>query len=427
MLIAETGGQNAMIVDSSALPEQVVGDAIVSAFDSAGQRCSALRVLCVQDDIAGRVFAMLEGALGELRIGDPRRLATDVGPVIDADAQSALNEHIAAMRAAGMRVIQPPLPEECANGTYVAPTIIEIDGIARLQREVFGPVLHILRFGRDELPALIEAINGTGYGLTHGIQSRIDEMVDDIVAHVDAGNIYVNRNIVGAVVGVQPFGGAGLSGTGPKAGGPLYLRRLVRHVGDGDAGNGYAFLAAHVRRSLSELIAASTSIGHAERTDLRQLLRALPATPALAMTLDLPGPTGETNRWSVHPRGAVGCVADSDSALAAQIIAALGTGNRALVPRSAFGERAVAKLGAAQCEIADDPVLAPADAILVAGADALVRAIRERAAARTGRIVPVIARNAAGGYDTSRLLVERVVTVNTTASGGNAELLAVSG
>ena len=426
VLIAETGGQNAMIVDSSALPEQVVADAIVSAFDSAGQRCSALRVLCVQDDIAGRVFAMLEGALGELRSGDPRRLATDVGPVIDADAQAALDQHVDAMRAAGMRVIQPALPPECAAGTFVPPTIIEIDGIARLEREVFGPVLHILRFGRDELPALVNAINATGYGLTHGVQSRIDETVDDIVANVHAGNIYVNRNIVGAVVGVQPFGGAGLSGTGPKAGGPLYLRRLVRRAVDDVERSEYAGLSASLRRRLVELIDASMSIDHAERTSLITLLRGLPEVPGVPMTISLPGPTGETNRWSLHPRGNVGCIADSDGAVAAQIIMALGTGNRVFVPRTAFGERAASKLGSIHCKAADDP-LSDADAILVAGSDDLVRSSRERAAALPGRIVPVIARNAAGGYDTSRLLVERVVTVNTTASGGNAELLAIAG
>ena len=324
VLIAETGGQNAMIVDSSALPEQVVADAIVSAFDSAGQRCSALRVLCVQDDIADRVFAMLEGAIHELVIGDPRHLATDVGPVIDGEAQAALLAHIERMRAAGMRVVQAALPRECAAGTFVPPTVIEIDGIARLGGEVFGPVLHLLRFRRQEMPALIDAINATGYGLTHGIQSRIDETVDDIVAHVRAGNIYVNRNIIGAVVGVQPFGGAGLSGTGPKAGGPLYLRRLLRSSGSASAPGSRPGIAEPMRRQLAALIDGAPSIAAAERARLIELLDAVPRASGAPAAVVLPGPTGESNRWSLHPRGRIGCLAESDAALAEQLIAVLG-------------------------------------------------------------------------------------------------------
>jgi RHH-type transcriptional regulator, proline utilization regulon repressor / proline dehydrogenase / delta 1-pyrroline-5-carboxylate dehydrogenase len=426
VLIAETGGQNAMIVDSSALAEQVVADAIVSAFDSAGQRCSALRVLCVQDDIADRVFAMLEGAMRELRIGDPRKLSTDVGPVIDGDAQVTVLAHIGRMRAAEMRVVQAALPAECASGTFVPPTVIEIDSIARLDREVFGPVLHVLRFRREELPALIAAINATGYGLTHGIQSRIDETVGEIVAHVRAGNIYVNRNIIGAVVGVQPFGGAGLSGTGPKAGGPLYLRRLVWQS-DGAAPAPCGSIAEPLRRRLAELIDGSESIDNVERARLVAVLGALPEASGPVPTMDLPGPTGETNRWSLLPRGRIACVADSDGSLAEQIMFAVGTGNRAILPGSPLGEHAATLLGAAYCEVHHDVLASSPDAIVVAGDNDFVRSCRERAAAGTGRIVPVIARSAAGGYDMGRLLVERVVTVNTTASGGNAELLAMAG
>jgi RHH-type proline utilization regulon transcriptional repressor/proline dehydrogenase/delta 1-pyrroline-5-carboxylate dehydrogenase len=228
-LVAETGGQNAMIVDSSALPEQVVADALVSAFDSAGQRCSALRVLCVQEDVADRILEMLRGAMAELTVGDPERLSVDVGPVIDAPARDMLNLHLDKMRSRGFRVHQPaPRAEgDIASGTFVPPALVEIERIDDLEREVFGPVLHVLRYRRDELPALVEGINGLGYGLTMGIHSRVDETIDGIVARARAGNIYVNRNMVGAVVGVQPFGGEGLSGTGPKAGGPHYLLRFA--------------------------------------------------------------------------------------------------------------------------------------------------------------------------------------------------------
>ena len=223
-LIAETGGQNAMVVDSSALTEQVVQDVVTSAFDSAGQRCSALRVLCVQQDAADRVLKMLIGAMYEQRIGNPCALAVDVGPVIDTEARLAIERHVEALRAAGRRVHQPLLPVLPVQGTFVVPTVIEIDSLAELRREVFGPVLHLLRYEREQLPALIEQINATGYGLTCGVHTRIDETVVQVARGVKAGNVYVNRNVVGAVVGVQPFGGEGLSGTGPKAGGSLYLK-----------------------------------------------------------------------------------------------------------------------------------------------------------------------------------------------------------
>jgi RHH-type proline utilization regulon transcriptional repressor/proline dehydrogenase/delta 1-pyrroline-5-carboxylate dehydrogenase len=226
-LIAETGGQNALIVDSSALPEQLVIDAVTSAFNSAGQRCSALRVLFVQQEIAPRVIELLIGAMDELAIGDPALLATDVGPVIDAEAQRILEAHIAAMDAAGRVLHRVALPEATMHGTFVAPTLIELDGIGQLQREVFGPVLHIVRYPSQALDQVIDAINATGYGLTLGIHSRIEATVRHIASRVRVGNVYVNRNIIGAVVGVQPFGGEGLSGTGPKAGGPHYLFRFA--------------------------------------------------------------------------------------------------------------------------------------------------------------------------------------------------------
>ncbi|MFO1282728.1 MAG: bifunctional proline dehydrogenase/L-glutamate gamma-semialdehyde dehydrogenase PutA [Burkholderiales bacterium] len=226
-LIAETGGVNAMIADSSALPEQVVADAIVSAFDSAGQRCSALRVLCVQKDIAARVIGLLEGAMDELVVGDPALLSTDVGPVIDADAREALERHVEAMRKAGFLRRRAPLPAAGANGSFVAPTLVTLDRLDRLDREVFGPVLHVVEWEARDLDALVDAINARGYGLTLGVHSRIDATIAQIARRARVGNLYVNRNMIGAVVGVQPFGGEGLSGTGPKAGGPHTLARYA--------------------------------------------------------------------------------------------------------------------------------------------------------------------------------------------------------
>ena len=226
-LIAETGGQNALVVDSSALPEQVVQDVLLSAFNSAGQRCSALRVLCLQADIADRVIAMLKGAMAELSIGDPGLLSTDVGPIIDEDARRTLQRHTEKMKREATLLYECLLPRGTESGAFFPPTAYEIDGIGRLEREVFGPILHVVRWKRDRFDELLDAINATGYGLTLGIHSRIDETVAAVHRRLKVGNAYVNRNMIGAVVGVQPFGGEGLSGTGPKAGGPHYLYRFA--------------------------------------------------------------------------------------------------------------------------------------------------------------------------------------------------------
>jgi RHH-type proline utilization regulon transcriptional repressor/proline dehydrogenase/delta 1-pyrroline-5-carboxylate dehydrogenase len=227
VLIAETGGQNAMIADSSALPEQVVLDAVYSAFNSAGQRCSALRVLCVQEDIAPKVLRLLAGCMDELVVGDPALLATDVGPAIDAAARDLLERHAAAIVRGARWSHRLRLEPSTARGTFVAPLAVQIESLGALEREVFGPVLHVLTYRARDLERVVDAINATGYGLTFGIHSRIDGTVRRVAARVSAGNVYVNRNIIGAVVGTQPFGGCGLSGTGPKAGGPRYLHRFA--------------------------------------------------------------------------------------------------------------------------------------------------------------------------------------------------------
>jgi RHH-type proline utilization regulon transcriptional repressor/proline dehydrogenase/delta 1-pyrroline-5-carboxylate dehydrogenase len=226
-LIAETGGQNALIVDSSALPEQVTRDVMASAFQSAGQRCSALRVLYLQEDIADTTLEMIRGGFEALVVGDPDQVETDVGPVIDAEAKAALEKHVAAMKKAGCPLWRRDLSKNARAGTFVAPTIIEISSIHELKRENFGPVLHIVRWQAGNLAGVIDEINSTGFGLTLGLHSRIDSVRRFIEAHAKVGNMYVNRNQIGAVVGSQPFGGEALSGTGPKAGGPHYLPRFA--------------------------------------------------------------------------------------------------------------------------------------------------------------------------------------------------------
>ena len=226
VMIAETGGQNAMFVDSSALPEQVVLDSVYSSFNSAGQRCSALRLLCLQEEIAPRVIELLIGQMEELGIGRPELFSTDVGPTIDEEACAVLTAHVEKMQKEATILHRSKLPKETSAGTFFAPTLVEIDSVDVLQQEVFGPVLHVLRYGSKDLRKAINAVNGTGYGLTMGLHSRIDSRARKIAELSGAGNIYINRNMIGAVVGVQPFGGRGLSGTGPKAGGRYYLPRF---------------------------------------------------------------------------------------------------------------------------------------------------------------------------------------------------------
>ncbi|MBA2467609.1 MAG: aldehyde dehydrogenase family protein, partial [Sphingomonas sp.] len=225
--IAETGGQNAMIVDSSALPEQVTRDVISSAFQSTGQRCSALRVLFVQEDVADQIINMIAGAMRALKVGDPSKIETDVGPVIDEDAKRALDEHINWLAKNAKPVCQLALPKSAAQGSFVAPAMYEINALSDLNRENFGPILHVVQFAAEDLGKVVDAINATGYGLTLGLQSRIDTVRDFVEQRARVGNFYVNRNQIGAVVESQPFGGEGLSGTGPKAGGPHYVARFA--------------------------------------------------------------------------------------------------------------------------------------------------------------------------------------------------------
>ena len=415
-LIAETGGQNALVVDSSALAEQVVADVLVSAFDSAGQRCSALRVLCLQDEIADRTLAMLRGALHELAVGNPDRLRTDIGPVISAEARDGIDAHIQAMREAGCPVHQADLPPECAPGTFLAPTIIEIPDLGALKREVFGPVLHVLRYRRAAMDALIDGINALGYGLTFGVHTRIDETVARLTHAAKAGNIYVNRNLVGAVVGVQPFGGHGLSGTGPKAGGPLYLRRLLARC-PADAGLGPARVPAAAR------LWADWLSGRGHDAELASLTAELARTP-VGVERELAGPAGERNVYTTEPRGAVLCAGPGPRDVLRQIGAALATGNKAVVQAGSLA--GVTGLPAPlQGRVVETtgPAGDGVCAILFDGGTHALSACCKQAAGRPGPIVPVYAAQAGGYHPLEWLVQERCVSTNTTAAGGNANLM----
>ncbi|AYH42682.1 trifunctional transcriptional regulator/proline dehydrogenase/L-glutamate gamma-semialdehyde dehydrogenase [Azoarcus sp. DN11] len=425
-LIAETGGQNAMIVDSTALPEQVVGDVLASSFDSAGQRCSALRVLCLQEDIADRVIEMIEGATRELKVGNTADVRVDIGPVIDAEAQAGLARHIEAMRSGGAKLTQLPVPEACAKGTFIPPTMIEIDSLAQLQREVFGPVLHVLRFAARDLPRVVDEINASGYGLTLGIHSRIDETINDIVARAHVGNIYVNRNMIGAVVGVQPFGGEGRSGTGPKAGGPLYLHRLLRRS------PGAEFTASVAVPNLFERFAgwvdeAGRALVEGDDTmALRVRAEAYRSHHLVDLRLALPGPTGEDNSLSFKPRGVVAAVAGSMAGYFHQLMAALATGNRVVLGDAALARKLVAALPADVAQrVSTDAKWFDGDfgALLFDGSDAQADAWRVRLARRDGPILPLV--RPQPEYDLGRLVAERTVSINTAAAGGNASLMAM--
>jgi RHH-type proline utilization regulon transcriptional repressor/proline dehydrogenase/delta 1-pyrroline-5-carboxylate dehydrogenase len=416
-LIAETGGQNALIVDSSALPEQVVQDALSSAFDSAGQRCSALRVLFLQEEIADKTIRMLKGAMQELRVGVPDRLSTDIGPVIDAEARDNLLAHIERTKLKAKSFYSLPLPAGLeAQGTFVAPTVLEIGALSELTQEVFGPVLHIIRYKRAALPQLIDSINTSGFGLTLGVHSRIDETIDFIAAHAHVGNIYVNRNIVGAVVGVQPFGGEGKSGTGPKAGGPLYIKRLQRAAPP---------LLRHERQAtpgLDALMVWARTHGQQRVVTLtEQYMR----TTLLGTTLALPGPTGERNTLSFANRGTVLCAAKHIGVLLNQLAAVLATGNRAVV---LAGSGHLLPEGLPP-EVRDRiQVIANIDECTFPFQVALVEAsvadtLRPKLAGRDGAIISMVDTTEEGAIPLWRLVAERALCVNTTAAGGNASLM----
>ncbi|WP_170436555.1 bifunctional proline dehydrogenase/L-glutamate gamma-semialdehyde dehydrogenase PutA [Ruegeria arenilitoris] len=374
-LIAETGGLNAMIVDSTALPEQAVQSIIESAFQSAGQRCSALRCLYLQDDIADDVLTMLKGAMDALSVGDPWLLSTDCGPVIDEQARQGIADHVAKARTEGRVLKELALPPE---GIFVAPTLIEVPGINALEREIFGPVLHVARFKSHEIDQVIADINATGYGLTFGLHTRIDDRVQHVTEAIHAGSIYVNRNQIGAIVGSQPFGGEGLSGTGPKAGGPNYLAR---------------FCAPD-----RQVVAAEWSAPADLPAPIEQ--------PAAPTTRSMPGPTGESNRLTEFPRAPFLCLGPGPEASKAQADAILALGGTAIQTEGALDLHRLENL----------PGIS---GVLWWGDADTARQIERHLARRGGPILPLIP----GLPDRSRVMAERHVCVDTTAAGGNAALL----
>ncbi|MCB2128400.1 MAG: bifunctional proline dehydrogenase/L-glutamate gamma-semialdehyde dehydrogenase PutA [Rhodobacteraceae bacterium] len=385
-LIAETGGLNAMIVDSTALPEQAVRDIVASSFQSAGQRCSALRCLYVQEDIAAHFTDMLFGAMEELVVGDPWELSTDVGPVIDEEAEGGIRAHIEKARKEGRLLRQLSTPR---GGHFIAPSVIRVNGIADMKREIFGPVLHVATFDADELPKVIGDINATGYGLTFGLHTRIDNRVQELTEALHVGNIYVNRNQIGAIVGSQPFGGEGLSGTGPKAGGPEYLARFTAPVA-----------------------AAAAKSGADGSADVAAVQKALTAAhlPKVLTQIDLPGPTGESNRLTLVTRAPFLCLGPGKAAADAQAAAVKALGGQAVAVAGALAPEALTTLSGFA-------------GVLFWGDEREARAFAAALAERSGPILPLIT----AMPDLGHVALERHVCVDTTASGGNAQLLAEAG
>lgn len=393
-LIAETGGLNAMIVDSTALPEQAIRDIIASAFQSAGQRCSALRLLYLQEDIAEPFLEMLYGAMDELVVGDPWSHRTDVGPVINEGARSEIDAHIETARREGCLLKQLDTPKE---GTFVGPAVIKVGGIADLTREIFGPVMHVATFRSDELDAVVDAINATEYGLTFGMHSRIDDRVEQVTSRLNVGNMYINRNQIGAIVGSQPFGGEGLSGTGPKAGGPNYVPRFAKPG----------------METLEPVAGAEVS-----SQDVAALLgKARLARYPKLESISLPGPTGESNRLSTYGRGVVLCLGPTLAAAERQAETARANGCTAVVVvPGASGEGSVdGFLSRKALEEIDG-----FDAVALWSDPEDLAITRRHLANRPGRLIPLFAEDDLA----ARCRMERHVCIDTTAAGGNASLLA---
>ena len=394
-LIAETGGLNAMIIDSTALPQQAVDAIVASAFQSAGQRCSACRMLYVQSDVAETVLKMLIGAMDQLQVGEPWYHKSDVGPIISAEAQEHLVNYVEAMASAGAVIKRLSVP---SVGYFVGPTLVRVNGIADLQEEMFGPVLHVATYEAHELDQVIDDINQRGYGLTFGLHTRIDDRVEAITTRIRAGNLYINRNQVGAVVGTQPFGGEGLSGTGPKAGGPDYLKSFVRPnpADKGEPATGDTIDG--------ELVQAALNV-------------APPVSTRTISSMEMPGPTGESNKLSLFPRGLILCLGSSLAGAREQADIARSTGCIALVVCP--GATAEGELdGWLPRDMLSQ--LAGFSAVALWSTDDDLKAAKMALSRRNGEIIPLVTEQ--NLYE--RCLIERHVCIDTTASGGNASLLA---
>lgn len=430
-LVAETAGQNAMIVDSSALNEQAVTDIIQSAFDSAGQRCSALRLLCVQQDNAHALLEMLKGAMQQLSLGQPSHLNTDIGPVIDIEAQQNILKHIEKLSKKGCPVYQCPehFLQQPDHGTFVAPTLIELSTLDELQEEIFGPVLHVIYFKQGQIKSLVEKINAKGYGLTMGLHSRLEQHIDCVKQYAKVGNLYINRNMVGAVVGVQPFGGEGLSGTGPKAGGPLYLYRLMHHCSHKQLSPPFATYNTQQQDHPSSAVIQLYQQWVSQHFPSLQLAEHAPIDTAQA--LQLIGPTGESNTYQMIARTRILCIANQEEDLIQQFAVVLNLGSQVVISEQHQMAMRLTQLMppalAAYFHKITQLQSGDFDLALHHGSTDALLVLQQDIAQRQGPMINIVHLKS-GDYaiPIERLMLERVVSNNTAAAGGNTSLMSMS-
>ena len=436
-LIAETGGLNAMIVDSTALPEQAVKDIVSSAFQSAGQRCSALRMLYVQEDIYDHVMTMLQGAVDQLSLGSPWDWSTDIGPVIDEAAKAGIDNHCDRMRGKGRLIKQLTTPKK---GVFCAPTIIELSGIEELEEEIFGPVLHVAKFKAGKLNDVIAAINAKDFGLTFGLHTRMDNRVQEVIDQIKVGNAYINRNQIGAVVASQPFGGEGLSGTGPKAGGPNYVERfyLPNKHEEPAVPEGEAAPVTEVQYAIHQIRADKTRRKAWAGKEFR--FAALKSAYNLPVSFDsflrrdmspreMSGPTGESNRLTFAPRGVVLVAGATEQMALLQAVSALVAGNGVVLVGPGAKVMAAKLYESGAPIVGLEGILDPEAMGKLEGVDAIaymadndtLRKVRKGLAKRDGALLPLITE-----ANPFRFSLERHVCVDTTAAGGNATLLAAA-
>lgn len=428
VLVAETGGLNAMIVDSTALPEQVVRDVLASSFQSAGQRCSALRMLYVQTDIADSLLKMLYGAMEELGIGDPWLLSTDVGPVIDEPSAKKIIDHCKKFENKDQLLKKLSVPHK---GNFVSPAVIKVNGIGDLEEEIFGPVLHVATFDAKDIDKVVDEINAKGYGLTFGVHSRVDSRVDRISRRIKVGNIYVNRNQIGAIVGSQPFGGEGLSGTGPKAGGPQYVRRFMKGetVQRPAESGGKKVDARALENLIGKLGRMNTQVPKARVEAMQSVFDSVPE-PLDAHEEVMPGPTGESNILTNHARGTVLCLGPDKETAIEQMIMALAQGNKVVVVAPGVSDTVdrAAKAGlpvvGVEGELEPDALetVKGFEAAVSCGEHSVLKPYRQALRKRDGALLPLITEHKLD----QRYVIERHLCVDTTAAGGNASLIAAS-
>jgi RHH-type proline utilization regulon transcriptional repressor/proline dehydrogenase/delta 1-pyrroline-5-carboxylate dehydrogenase len=432
-LVAETGGLNAMIVDSTALPEQVVRDVLASAFQSAGQRCSALRILYLQEEIAESLLKMLFGAMDELCVGDPWHLRTDTGPVIDPAAKAKIEAHVASFAVQGRLLKQLDVQE---TGNFTSPCVLKVSGIGELEEEIFGPILHVATFTAKDVGKVLHDINAKGYGLTFGLHTRMDSRVEQVVNKISVGNLYVNRNQIGAVVGSQPFGGEGLSGTGPKAGGPHYVKRFTQPVTQSLSGSSSVQCETVDSGKVQSIIDQADSGDWAESPDRLAKVQLLFDTHTLSYSvltgkaLEMPGPTGELNLLSQVERGIVLCVGLGRENACRQAATALVQGNTVVMIApgitpllQAAHQHQIPLYGVSGSLSAQSvPELKGFAALCCNGDEPHLSALRQALALRDGPIIPLITE-----WDQEeRFVIERHLCIDTTAAGGNASLIAAS-